>query len=52
MVTTGRLGDISKVGGSRLVGRLGRTVDGSLGSLGSLDGRVAWMAGRVERWSA
>ena len=30
MVTSGRLGDICKVGGSRLVGRLGRLVGRSV----------------------
>ena len=47
MVTTGRLGDICKVGGSRLVGRLGRLV-GRLGStVGRLDGTVGRLDGTV-----
>ena len=39
MVTSGRLGDICKVGGSRLVGRLGSTVGRLDGTVGSTDGR-------------
>jgi len=51
VVTTGRLGDICKVGGNRLVGSstvgstVGSTVDGSLGSLGSLDGSLGSLDG-------
>ena len=40
VVTSGRLGDICKVGGSRLVGRLGSTVGSTVGRL---DGTVGSM---------
>ena len=48
VVTTGRLGDICKVGASRLVGRLDRLV-GRLGStVGSTVGRLDGTVGRMD----
>jgi len=48
VVTTGRLGDICKVGGSRLVGRLGRLVGRLVGRLGSTVGRLDGTVGRLD----